>query len=245
MVTVIKSSPDFDDAEIIDDLECDDLVKIVANGNIASACDIFHKLLGMSRKDYYSAYRDLGDCLLPRIRSFHSPIAIFIDNVDEYFNRAVSYSDRSRVEDDIRHTLWVNAQLGLAKAAREINSVNNHIKVFASVRQEAFQISRRRDPLALQILGNTLQLEYDFDDLKEVLLKNIEAEDVRNLVSPSAQDPIERFFGKHASVIEHSYTNEDETIINFVLRHTLMRPRDICFAWWAHCRDTAQSQNAQ
>jgi hypothetical protein len=93
MVTVIKSSSHFDDAKLNDDLECDDLVKIIANNNIASACDIFHKLLGMSRKDYYSAYRDLGDCLLPRIRSFHSPIAIFIDNVDEYFNRAVSYSD--------------------------------------------------------------------------------------------------------------------------------------------------------
>jgi hypothetical protein len=95
------------------------------------------------------------------------------------------------------------------------------------VRQEAFQISRRRDALALQILGNTLQLEYDFDDLKEVLLKNIEAEDGRNLVAPSAQDNLERFFGNRASLIEHSYTNEDESVIDFILRHTLMRPRDI------------------
>ena len=228
LITVfLKSDKEFDFEDYINDSKSEFVSDILDSNTITSSCDAFARYLAMPHQQYYQAYEDLNSCLIPYFRRIHTPMMTFIDNVDEYFNLNTSSNATATMKGDFKHLLWANAQKGLAKAARELNSLNNHIKVFATIRQEVMQIFGASDPMALQLSGNTLELKYSSEDLKEVLIKNILAEEDSNLASPYADNPIDKFFGVENTIIEHLYTNEDEYVVDFIIRHTLLRPRDI------------------
>src|SRR5437588_6492445 len=57
-------------------------------------------------------------------------VAIFIDNIDE----GIEKHGKGALSEDV----WINAQLGLMKVARDICQRNRHIKIFVSIRSEAF-----------------------------------------------------------------------------------------------------------
>ena len=212
----------------IDGLKSLPLRTIFEHNILSSACDIFDRLLALSRKEYFIAYDDFRQSLIPSFRRIHSPVAIFIDNVDEYFEHAISFGNRQATSRSIKKTYWYLAQFGLASAARELNSLNNHVKICASIRQEVFQRDNTADdPLAIQIRGSCVELNYDKHDLIDILKKNILAEPYTNVPETMSVDPYPRFFGRESLHIEHAFTNEDESIEDFFLRHTLWRPRDI------------------
>lgn len=227
-VALIKSSPNSIDGEnAIGEVASDSLRRFLLNKKLISACDLFDSFLRLQRKDYLLAYGDFGSVLTPELRSIHSPVAYFIDNVDEYFEHALAFQENAAVSKNIAHSFWTNAQLGLANAAREINAINSHLKVFATIRREVIQSAQKRNPLGLQLRGSTVELSYDKGDLIEVLRKNISAEADERLVNSLDKNEFSAFFGAENLLIEHRYTNEDEPVEDFLVRHTLFRPRDV------------------
>lgn len=227
-VTLLKSHYEIDDykKELVA-IKSDSLRGLILNPKMVSACDLFDSFLRLSRKEYLLSYGDFGSFLTPELRSIHSPMAYFIDNVDEYFEHALAFRDNAAVSKNIAHSFWTNAQLGLANAAREINGINSHLKIYATIRREVVQSAQKRNPLGLQLRGSTVELSYEKDDLIEVLRKNILAEQDDLLAEPRNRDELAAFFGPSNLQIEHRYTNEDEPVEDFLVRHTLLRPRDI------------------
>jgi class 3 adenylate cyclase len=206
------------------------LEKLVRNEHLRSACDLFTNLLALSRDAYFAAFRDYVAHLLPAFRRIHSSIAMFVDNIDEYFEDFLA-SDLVDNEEQraIYRSYWHFAQVGIALAARDLHAINNHVKIFASIRKEVFQRTFLGNPLGLQLAGSALDLQYAREDLLEIIRKNIEVERKRSLVEPQARDPWVRFFGQNATRIVHQSTGDEEAIGAFWIRHTFRRPRDIAF----------------
>jgi class 3 adenylate cyclase len=206
------------------------LEKLARNEQMRSACDLFTNLLAFSRDAYFAAFKDYVAQLLPAFRRIHSSIAMFIDNIDEYFEDFLA-SDLVEGEEQrgIYRSYWHFAQVGIALAARDLHAINNHVKIFASIRKEVFQRAFLGNPLGLQLAGSALDLRYAREDLVEIIRKNIDAERKRSLVEPSARDPWVRFFGQGATRILHQSTGDEEEVGAFWIRHTFRRPRDIAF----------------
>ena len=206
------------------------LDKLVRNEHMRSACDLFTSLLAFSRDAYFAAFKDYVAQLLPAFRRIHSSIALFIDNIDEYFEDFLA-SDLVDGEEQrgIYRSYWHFAQVGIALAARDLHAINNHVKIFASIRKEVFQRTFLGNPLGLQLAGSALDLHYEREDLVEIIRKNIDAERKRSLAVPQARDPWVRFFGEDATRILHQSTGDEEGVDAFWIRHTFRRPRDIAF----------------
>lgn len=206
------------------------LEKVVRNDNLRSACDLFTNLLALPRDAYFAAFKDYVAHLLPVFRRIHSSIAMYVDNIDEYFEDflAADLAD-SEEQRAIYRSYWHFAQVGIALAARDLHAINNHVKIFASIRKEVFQRSFLGNPLGLQLAGSALDLHYVAEDLVEIIRKNIDAERKRNLVDPAAKDPWERFLGAEVTSIVHQSTGDEEGIAAFWIRHTFRRPRDIAY----------------
>lgn len=206
------------------------LEKVVRNENLRSACDLFTNLLALPRDAYFAAFKDYVAHLLPVFRRIHSSIAMYVDNIDEYFEDFLAAElEGSEEQRAIYRSYWHFAQVGIALAARDLHAINNHIKIFASIRKEVFQRSFLGNPLGLQLAGSALDLRYAPDDLIEIIRKNIDAERKRNLVDPAAKDPWVRFLGAGATSIVHQTTGDEEDVAAFWIRHTFRRPRDIAF----------------
>ena len=206
------------------------LEKLVRNEHLRSACDLFTNLLALSRDAYFAAFKDYVAQLLPVFRRIHSSVAMFIDNIDEYFEDFLA-SDLVEGEEQraIYRSYWHFAQVGIALAARDLHAINNHVKIFASIRKEVFQRTFLGNPLGLQLAGSALDLQYAREDLLEIIRKNIEVERKRSLVDAQASDPWVRFFGQHATRVVHQSTGDEEEVGAFWIRHTFRRPRDIVF----------------
>ena len=111
------------------------LEKLVRNDNLRSACDLFTNLLALPRDAYFAAFKDYVAHLLPVFRRVHSSLAMFVDNIDEYFEDFLA-SDLVDSEEQraIYRSYWHFAQVGIALAARDLHAINNHVKIFASIR---------------------------------------------------------------------------------------------------------------
>src|SRR5205085_10152286 len=60
-----------------------------------------------------------------------------------------------------------------------------------------------------------------------IFTNNIEMEPSSNLVNANSREPLERFIGAANLKIRSHFTNTVEDFFDFVLRHTLKRPRDL------------------
>ncbi len=206
------------------------LDKVVRNENLRSACDLFTNLLALPRDAYFAAFKDYVAHLLPVFRRVHSSIAMYVDNIDEYFEDFLAADPGDSEEQRaLYRSYWHFAQVGIALAARDLHAINNHVKIFASIRKEVFQRTFLGNPLGLQLAGSALDLNYDSEDLVEIIRKNIDAERKRNLVDPAAKDPWTRFLGPEVTSLVHQTTGDVEEVGDFWIRHTFRRPRDIAY----------------
>ena len=64
-------------------------------------------------------------------------------------------------------------------------------------------------------------------ELLEIFKKNILLEDAKKLSSPKSTDVIARFVGDANTTIVHKYTGKSESLFDFIVRHTMGRPRDL------------------
>jgi len=160
--------------------------------------------------------------LTEALRQVRAATAIFIDNIDESFNNFLweNYS---------KH-IWYNSQISLLKAVHSLSRINSHIKIFTTIRTEAYQKMIETDSLGHQLRGQTLDIIYSKPQLREMFIKNILAMRERDLKYPGTQrsDPLYSFLGlKNNEVINGKVKSKPEDIFNYIYRHTLKRPRDL------------------
>jgi hypothetical protein len=195
-------------------------------GPLRTITDLFTQVLSFSPKEHYKGRQDLQRHLGPAFRGIHTPVIAFIDNVDEHFNahlKPLEYGSQGATD----KTIWYHAQIGLATAIRELHPQNHHVKIYASIRSEAFSRLLSDSPIAQQLEGSALKIEYQREDLRQIFIRNLLAEPDENCVSPHAEDPFERFFGPEGLRLDHSHVGEVEDIWDYIARHTLGRPRDL------------------
>jgi len=135
----------------------------------------------------------------------NSSICIFIDAFDQTLT--------DRFEGNLN--IWRNAQIGLISAAHRIRNSNKHIKVFASIRHEAWASFYSDDRQVIK--GQALVLEYSRHELRQMF---------RHAVKKYARQPsIERFLG--LDTIRNGWMDKNEDPFEYIFRHSVGTPRSI------------------
>ena len=204
------------------------LQPLVEDQRLSSVIDHFVRLLDLTPSELQRTAADTDGHLVPRLRAVKAPLAIFIDGVDEYFNKHVEDHGASpSVTGELAPDIWYWAQLGLVEVAYQLRRINHHLKVFAAVRKEAYARLPRRTAMSQQYRGSAVDIAYSPESLREIFANNIRLLKVDRMVRPERlrADPLEAFLGR--THVIHTYTREDEEIFAYVCRHTLLRPRDL------------------
>jgi hypothetical protein len=201
---------------------------LLTNPNLTSVIDHFVNLLDFERGDLFRAASDTDNQLVPRIRTVSTPVAIFIDSIDEYFNKHVTTRAPARASHagELSPNVWYFSQMGLVEVAYQLRRISHQLKVFVAIRKEAFAKLEDTTSMAQQYRGSTIDIVYSPGSLREIFLNNIRRESPRNLVYPARlkTNPVEAFLGTTA--VTHGTTGESEDAFEYICRHTLRRPRD-------------------
>lgn len=204
------------------------LTSLMADAQLHGVIDHFVRLLDFTPSELQRAATDTDGHLVPRLRAIKTPLAIFIDGVDEYFNKHVeSVGTPPSVTGQLSPNVWYFAQLGLVEVAYQLRRINHHLKVFAAVRKEAYARLPQRTAMSQQYRGSAVDIVYSTESLREIFVNNIRLMKADHMVLPGRlrADPLEAFLGR--TFVTHTYTREQEGAFDYLCRHTLLRPRDL------------------
>ncbi|MFQ5974454.1 MAG: hypothetical protein ACE5Q3_19195, partial [Alphaproteobacteria bacterium] len=200
---------------------------LIGDEGLRGVIDHLVRLLDFSPSDLQRCATDTDGHLVPRLRAVNSPVAIFIDGVDEYFNKHIeSRQSHPSVTGQLSPNVWYFAQLGLVQVAYQLRRINHHLKVFAAIRKEAFA-RLQTTAMSQQYLGSAIDIVYPIESLREIFVNNIRLEKSDRMVQPQRPrvDPVEAFLGRRK--VLQIYTGEHEDAFDYVCRNTLLRPRDL------------------
>jgi hypothetical protein len=215
-------------------LEHDWFGRIIADDHkYFEAGEIFADLLSQDYK-YIINIISKSNAVFPYLNRINTQIVFFIDNVDEYFrpvleDRSARTTGRHSLYRNRSNSVWSLAQIALASVAYELEKTNHHIKIYCTIRHEAFLKMPEVESDAFQISGRCTKIEYTRDDLEKIFLKNIDITAKERLVDPDHLDAMLRLVGEANKEVEHRFVSRPEAIFDYFLRHTLYRPRDLMF----------------
>jgi class 3 adenylate cyclase len=204
------------------------LNRLLADEHLHSVIDHFVRLLDFTPSELQRCGADTDGHLVPRLRAIGAPVAIFIDGVDEYFNKHVEgLASHPSVTGELSPNVWHFAQLGLVEVAYQLRRTNHHIKVFAAVRKEAYARLAKTTVMFQQYRGSAVDIAYSVQSLREIFINNVRLMKDSMMVRPERlrTEPLEAFLGR--SVVVDAYTREEEDVFEYICRHTLLRPRDL------------------
>ena len=173
-----------------------------------SPSQVLGQLLSMQSVSNYLSFKNE---LLPSLTrffvdSFRSGAFVFIDSFDQSLAEVEVFSGDT--------TVWANGQIGLAKAAWQINKQNPHIKVFTSMRQEAYAQFTDEDRMAMHSAMLNIRLTHD----------DVHAMFDRLVAHYEARDSLEDLVG--LSSVHPEGNAREEKAFNYIYRHTLGKPRE-------------------
>ena len=215
-------------------LEHDWYGRIIADDHkYFEAGEIFADLLSQDYK-YIIHIIARSNAVFPYFNRINTQIVFFIDNVDEYFrpvleDRSAQTSGRHSLYRNRSNAVWSLAQIALASVAYELEKTNHHIKIYCTIRHEAFLKMPEVESDAFQISGRCTKIEYTRDDLEKIFVKNIDITAKERLVDPDHLDAMLRLVGEANKAVKHRFVSRPEAIFDYFLRHTLYRPRDLMF----------------
>src|SRR5262245_46674204 len=97
------------------------LASLVADEQLHGVIDHFVRLLDFTPSELQRCGTDTDGHLVPRLRAVTAPVAIFIDGVDEYFNKHVEgLTGHPSVTGELSPNVWHFAQLGLVEVAYQL-----------------------------------------------------------------------------------------------------------------------------
>src|SRR5499427_5776003 len=214
--------------DAVDDLKVGpSLASLIADGQLHGVIDHFVRLLDFTPSELQRCGTDTDGHLVPRLRGVTSSVAIFIDGVDEYFNKHVEGQSHPSVTGELSPNIWHFAQLGLVEVAYQLRRINHHVKVFAAVRKEAYARLAATTAMAQQYRGSAVDIAYALQGLREIFINNIRLVNSDILASPEQlrTDPLGAFLGRNT--VTDTNTREQEEAFEYISRHTLLRPRDL------------------
>ncbi len=145
--------------------------------------------------------------------SIDRPVYVFIDQIDQGIS-------------EYPLEIWKNAQNGIVGAIFRIHNSNRQIKIYASVRKEAWDSCIAE--LHTQYHDIVSELTYSEPDLENIFehaVRTYESTETVKLPDKYAYSPIVAFTGLEK--VENVWNNIQETPFKYMLRHTLRRPRDL------------------
>lgn len=137
-----------------------------------------------------------------------SKLYIFIDRLDQAMRL-----DKT----DCTLKMWIAMQTGLIEAAWNLMEKNSHIEIFCSIRKEAYE--QYESPIKSNLYGCVCELNYSNNELHElinVLCNFYEKCTIEDMVHIGTM-------GK----FKHPKTGNEETVFDYILRHTVSKPRDL------------------
>lgn len=192
---------------------------------------ILYSLLNKNQRDINMILKDTTT-LLNLLSRIHSGVYLFIDKVDQAFASDIYeiIGDSSSAIGSRNASIWQYCQYALANASNDIYcNINNHIKVYYSIRQEALLDSYRfACNVSRNIEARIINLDYTKRDLYGMFKLYIQNADDADLCYPEEKykNPGIAYFG--IDKIKHSYVKEyEERLFDYIYRHTVMRPYDI------------------
>ncbi len=204
------------------------LASLVADRQLHSVIDHFVRLLDFTPSDLQRCATDTDGHLVPRLRMLKSPLTIFIDGIDEYFNKHVEELPANpSVTGELSAEVWYYSQLGLVEVAYQLRRINHRLKVFAAIRKEAYARLPQRTAMVQQYRGSAVDIVYSPESLREIFVNNIRLVKPDRMVLPgrAVGHPLEAFVGRTS--VTDAYTREEEDVFGYICRHTLLRPRDL------------------
>jgi class 3 adenylate cyclase len=136
-----------------------------------------------------------------QVRSLHSGIFVFVDKLDQALRR-------------LPRAVWVHMQAGMIEAAWDLMNANRHVKIFATIREEAF--SAYESDIKTNLYGAISTIRYTKHELFELLEK---------LTHYYEGLPLRDFM--LLDVVSNGRSAHREGTFDFLCRHTLGRPRDL------------------
>ena len=201
---------------------------LIGDSQLHSVIDHFVRLLDFTPSELQRIATDTDGHLVPRLRALQSPLTIFIDGIDEYFNKHVEdLPINASVTGELSPEVWYFAQLGLVEVAYQMRRINHHLKIFAAIRKEAYARLPQRTAMSQQYRGSAVDIVYSHESLREIFVNNIQLVKADRMVLPALArtKPLEAFLGRTS--ITDTYTREEEDAFEYICRHTLLRPRDL------------------
>jgi hypothetical protein len=181
--------------------------KLLADRSVRTPCEMFRKLVEkyLETRNNIKTSREIVNSLFEGIGV---RIDIFIDSLDQNI----------LPEKGFKKDTWVEIQLGLLEAAWNLKKKNKRIHTFCSIRKEAYDCYKG-------------QLKSNIDDVLCIL--TYDSKDLYGLINK-----LSNFFGHVGSVEEligfggngtfvHAKTGRSESVFDYILRHTVNRPRDL------------------
>ncbi len=203
--------------------------KLLTEKNYCSAPSfLFKRLLNYRLKDFIEILDNTG-ILVDNLMKIDQPICVFIDKLDQGFSNYLKRNKTYYIRDNTTD-IWQYVQYALAECSYDIfTSINRHIKVYYTIRQEALIKSfRLNKDKARNINAYISVLSYDKIDLQNMYNLYIVNENEKNLkkYGKKHEKPSEAFIGFED--ITHGYISEEsENVFDYIYRHTFKRPYDI------------------
>lgn len=163
---------------------------------------VFKELTSLRVSELNRLIDDTENFLDQKMRSIHSGTCIFIDKVDQAIRQ-------------LPRQAWINVQAGLIEAAWEMMNANSHLRIFATIREEAF-VNYESD-VKSNLFGATTRIQYSEMELAQMM-------DQLAACYEGSRD-FRDFVG--LNVIRHAKRPDPEDSFQFIRRHTFGRPRDL------------------
>ena len=194
--------------------------------------DHFVRLLDFTPSELQRCATDTDGHLVPRLRALNAPVAIFIDSVDEYFNKHVEDRPaqperdrraRRRTSGTSRSSAWSRSPTSCAASTTTSRSSRR------CARRRIARLPRAHRRWSQQYRGSAVDIVYSPESLREIFVNNIRLrEGPTAWCCPSrAAQPIRSRPSSAAPASTDTYTREEEDAFEYICRHTLLRPRDL------------------
>lgn len=162
---------------------------------------IFNEIISQNETALARMIDDVSNYIGKCFKHINQGIVIFLDR----FDNALETS-----HDDI----WIPIQAGLLEAAWDVMRNNHHIKIYLSIRQEAYAAHTSRNSNAIS--SSVVKIQYSKSELRDL---------VNHLVYYyEGFDSIEQFLG--FETFPNTITFQDEDVFDFMFRYSIGRPRD-------------------
>jgi hypothetical protein len=163
---------------------------------------VFKEVLGNTLKQINRLIDESANFLEHKFRLIHSAMFFFVDKVDQGIR-------------SLSRQAWINVQAGLIEAAWDAMNANSHIKIYASIRQEAF--FNYESDIKTNLFGATTILQYSAADLSRLLDQLTKCYE--------GGKTFKQMVNLH--VVRHARSGFPEDSFQYLKRHTLGRPRDL------------------